>query len=228
MHTLLSQGHFPCKWPSCGGPGIHTSGCEPWGQVHKIGGGRASSEHPGRQSRGGVTIRPAIGFGYGGHQDWGIRSRCLRHPTKLGFWGGLGFVSLTVWGGLGFIDLDVQEGLDFVGWYPGSGSVGERVPSDPPTPAIVRELSEAISALSACNSPAADEMKSAGEWSDDNTSIAKPANIDGDKDNFGFDEDIAEGMEFAGKPWLAALACRLDTRFRALECRTQSAVDRLL
>jgi hypothetical protein len=35
-------------------------------------------------------------------------------------------------------------------------------------------------------------------------------------------------MEFVGKPRLAALACRLDTRFRALECRTRFAVDRLL
>ncbi len=35
-------------------------------------------------------------------------------------------------------------------------------------------------------------------------------------------------MEFAGKPRLAALACRLDMRFRALERRTRSSVDRLL
>ncbi len=100
-------------------------------------------------------------------------------------------------------------------------------PPTPPTPAI-RELSEAISALSARDSPAADETKSAGEWSDDDTSIAKSANVDGDKDNFGSNEDIAEGMEFAGKPQLAALAHRLDTRFRASERRTWSAVDRLL
>jgi hypothetical protein len=103
-----------------------------------------------------------------------------------------------------------------------------RSPPPPPTPAIVRELSEAIGALSACNFPAADETKSAGEWLDSNTSIAKPANVDGDEDNFGSNEDIAEGTEFVGKPWLAALACRLDTWFRALECRTRSAVDRLL
>ncbi len=69
---------------------------------------------------------------------------------------------------------------------------------------------------------------SAGEWSDNNTSIAKPTNVDGDEDNFGPDKDIAEGMEFASKPRLAALACRLDTWFRALEHRTRSAVDRLL
>ncbi len=101
-------------------------------------------------------------------------------------------------------------------------------PPTPPTPAIVRELLEAIGALSTCDSPAADETKSAGEWSDNETSIAKPANIDGDEDNFGSDKDIVEGMEFAGKPWQAALACRLNTRFRASERRTRSAVDRLL
>ena len=96
------------------------------------------------------------------------------------------------------------------------------------TPVIVRELLEAIGALSTCDSPAADETKSAGEWSDNETSIAKPANIDGDEDNFGSDKDIVEGMEFVGKPRLAALARRLDTRFRALECRIRSAVNRLL
>jgi hypothetical protein len=100
-------------------------------------------------------------------------------------------------------------------------------PPTPPTPAIVRELSEAIGVLSACNSPAADETKSAGEWSDNDTSIAKPANVDADEDNFESDEDIVEGTEFAGEPWLVALACRLDTQFRALERRTRSAVDRL-
>jgi hypothetical protein len=72
-------------------------------------------------------------------------------------------------------------------------------PPTPPTPATVRELLEAISVLSACNSPAADETKSAGEWSDNDTSIAKPANVDGDEDNFGSDKDIAEGMEFCGQ-----------------------------
>ncbi len=212
----------------CGGPGINTSGCEPCRQVHKIGGRRASLERPGSQPRGGVTIWPAIGVGYGGQQDWGNRSRCLGHPIKLGFWGGAGFVGLTVWGGLGFVNLNVQEGPDFVGWYPGSGFVGEWVPSAPPTPAIVRELLKAIGALSARDSPAVDETKSAGEWSADNISIAEPANVDGDEDNFGSNKDIVEGTEFAGKPRLVALACCLDTWFRALERRTRSAVDRLL
>jgi hypothetical protein len=101
-------------------------------------------------------------------------------------------------------------------------------PPTPPTPAIVRDLSEAIGALSARDSPVADETKSAGEWSDNETSIAEPANVDGDKDNFGSDEGIAEGTEFAGEPRLAALAHRLDMRFRASECRTRSTVDRLL
>jgi hypothetical protein len=64
-------------------------------------------------------------------------------------------------------------------------------PPTSPTPGIVRELSEAISALSALDSPAADETKFAGEWSDNNTSIAKPANIDGDEENSGSDKDIA-------------------------------------
>jgi hypothetical protein len=101
-------------------------------------------------------------------------------------------------------------------------------PPTPPTSAIVRELSEAIGALSAHNSPSEDETKSAGEWLVNNTSIDKPANIDGDKGNFGSDEDVAEGTEFAGKPQQVAHACHLDTQFRALECRTRSAMDRLL
>ena len=101
-------------------------------------------------------------------------------------------------------------------------------PPTPPTPGIVRELSEAIGALSAHDSPAADETKSAREWLDDDTSIAEPANIDGDEDDFGSDEDIAEGTDFAGEPRLVALAHHLDTRFRSLEPRTRSAVDRLL
>jgi hypothetical protein len=96
------------------------------------------------------------------------------------------------------------------------------------TPVIVRELLEAIGALSTCNSPAADEAKSTGEWSDDDTSIAKLANVDGDEDDFRSDKDNAEGTEFAGKPRLVVLACHLDTRFRALECRIRSAVNRLL
>ncbi len=55
--------------------------------------------------------------------------------------------------------------------------------------------------LSARNSPAADETKFAGEWSDDNTSIAKPVNVDGDEDDFGsYEERLSLRANRAGGP----------------------------
>jgi hypothetical protein len=84
-------------------------------------------------------------------------------------------------------------------------------PSASPTPAIVRKLSEAIGALSAHNSLVADEPKSAGEWLDNNTSIAKPVNVDGDKDDFGSTRTLQKGWSLRAnrgwQPLLAALTC---------------------
>ncbi len=53
-------------------------------------------------------------------------------------------------------------------------------------------------------------------------------NADSDNDKFGSNEDIAEDLDIADKPRPAALACCLDTRLRALERWTRSAVDMLL
>jgi hypothetical protein len=101
-------------------------------------------------------------------------------------------------------------------------------PPTPPTPAIVRELSDAISALSACNLPGTEDTKSAGGWLND-TPIAMAVHAGGkdEDDMLGSDKDIVES-EFVGEPWLAALARRLDMWLRASERRTRSAMDTLL
>ncbi len=98
-------------------------------------------------------------------------------------------------------------------------------PPTPPNPAIVRELLDTISTLSR-DSPGMEDTKSAGVWSDD-TPIATAVHAGGKDDALGSNKDIAES-EIAGKPRLAALACRLDMRLQASEHRTRSAVDTLL
>jgi hypothetical protein len=99
-------------------------------------------------------------------------------------------------------------------------------PPTPPTPAIVRELSDAIGALSTRDSPETEDTKSAGVWSDD-TPIATVVHAGGKDDAHGSNKDISES-EFVGEPRLAFLARLLDMRLRALERRTRSAVDTLL
>jgi hypothetical protein len=85
-----------------------------------------------------------------------------------------------------------------------------QVSSDPPTPVIVREMSDAIGALPARGLPGTEDTKSVGVWSDD-TPIAMAAHTGGEDDTLWSDKDIAES-EFAGEPQLAALACCLDMR----------------
>jgi hypothetical protein len=71
-------------------------------------------------------------------------------------------------------------------------------------------MSDAIGALPACGSPGTEDRKSTGVWLDD-TPIAMAAHTGGEDNVLWSNEDIAE-LEFAGEPWLAALACRLDMR----------------
>jgi hypothetical protein len=99
-------------------------------------------------------------------------------------------------------------------------------PPTPSTPAIVRELLNAIGALSAHNSPGTEDTESVGVWSD-NTPIATAVHAGGKGDALGSNKDLAES-EFAGEQWLEVLARHLDMRLQASERRTRSAVDTLL